>query len=432
MTVTERLKSYRDAFIVWRTGQLGKHNSLVATFVRGIFAAISGTTLAYLLGAITTVLVARELGVNGYGEYATIMASLGLLSNLLGLGLDTWLLGEGARLPRQLNTLAWQVLFLKAAGSLAMLGILMWSWLSGGANAAVFIIGSLGVIADGFSRTGFAMLRARAQNGRVAILEVAAPALLLAGLFALKAIGFTVVALVTVQLVCNAIVTAATFANTFDEIKLPTPAPWGVLREGWIFIASDVVANIYSLVGITAVGWFAGTMAAGLYKPAHTAISLTYVVPNLIFWVGLPLLNRATTHSVYRRVAGTMLASATLYGLCILMGIWWIGEPALRLIYGETFLPSLPYVQGMSLIPLMKSISFVCAAVMLSQKRQRLRLGLQSIVALFSVAGAFVVIPNAGAMGATWLQVFIEAVLLALYAAGAIWSLHKRYAQERP
>ncbi|MFC1466512.1 MAG: oligosaccharide flippase family protein [Candidatus Brachytrichaceae bacterium NZ_4S206] len=432
MTVTERLKSYRDAVIVWRTGQLSKHNALVVTFVRGIFAAISGTTLAYLLGAITTVLIARELGVNGYGEYATIMASLGLLSNLLGLGLDTWLVGEGARLPHQLNALAWQVLFLKAAGSFAMMSVLTWGWLSGSANAAVFIIGSLGVIADGFSRTGFAMLRARAQNGRVAVLEVAAPALLLAGLFVLKAIGFTVVALVTVQLVCNAIVTAATFANAFDEIKLPTPAPWRVLREGWIFVASDVVANVYSLVGITAVGWFAGTMAAGFYKPAHTAISLTYVIPNLIFWVGLPLLNRATTSAVYRRVAGAMLASAVLYGLCVLMGIWWIGEPLLRLIYGATFLPSLPYVQVMSLIPLTKSISFVCAAVMLSNKRQRLRLGLQGIVALFSVAGAFVVIPQAGATGAAWLQVAIEAALLALYVAGAIWSLHHSRAQQRP
>lgn len=432
MTVTERLKSYRDALIVWRTGQLSKHNALVVTFVRGIFAAISGTTLAYLLGAITTVLIARELGVNGYGEYATIMASLGLLSNLLGLGLDTWLVGEGARLPHQLNTLAWQVLFLKAAGSFTMMSVLTWGWLSGSANAAVFIIGSLGVIADGFSRTGFAMLRARAQNGRVAVLEVAAPTLLLAGLFALKAIGFTVVALVTVQLICNAIVTAATFANAFDEITLPAPAPWRVLREGWIFVASDVVANVYSLVGITAVGWFAGTMAAGFYKPAHTAISLTYVVPNLIFWVGLPLLNRATTSTVYRRVAGAMLASAVLYGLCVLMGIWWIGEPLLRLIYGATFLPSLPYVQVMSLIPLMKSISFVCAAVMLSNKRQRLRLGLQGIVALFSVAGAFVVIPQAGAMGAAWLQVGIETALLALYVAGALWSLRHSRAQERP
>uniref|UniRef100_UPI00145CB509 oligosaccharide flippase family protein n=1 Tax=Candidatus Roseilinea sp. NK_OTU-006 TaxID=2704250 RepID=UPI00145CB509 len=376
-----------------------------------------------------TVLIARELGVSSYGEYATVMASLGLLSNLLGLGLDTWLVGEGARRPQQLDALAWQVLFLKAVGSSAMLGVLLWGWLSE-ANAAVFIIGSLGVIADGFSRTGFAMLRARAQNGRVAVLEVAAPALLLAGLFALRALGFTILTLVTVQLVCNAIVTAATFANAFDEIRLPAPAPWSVLREGWIFVASDVVANVYTLAGMTAVGWFAGATAAGLYKPAHTAITLTYVIPNLIFWVGLPLLNRATTRPIYRRVAWAMLISAALYGLLVLVGIWWIGEPMLRLIYGAEFLPSLPYVQVMSLIPLMKSINFVCAAILLSQKRQRLRLGLQSAVVLLSIAGAFTVIPRAGAMGAAWLQVAIEAALLMLYAVGAIWSLRRMRAAE--
>jgi O-antigen/teichoic acid export membrane protein len=427
MTVTERLKAYRDALILRQTDQLTDRSSLAATFVRGILAAISGTTLSYLLGAMITVLIARELGVSSYGQYTTIMASLGLLSNFLGLGLDTWLLGEGARQPRQLDTFAWQVLFLKMGGACAMLSILVLGWLNGGANAGVFIIGSLGVIADGFSRTGFAVLRARAQNGRVALLEVATPASLLIGLFILKALGLTIVALVTVQLLCNILVLIATFANAFNEIKLPMPTPLRVLREGWIFIASDAVANVYSLAAITAVGAFAGAISAGLYKPAQTVITLTYIIPNLIFWVGLPLLNRAQVRSTYDRVAQTMLIGAVLYGLLVLIGIWLVGEPVLRLVYGADFLPSLPYIQVMSVIPLMKSISFVCAAVMLSRRRQRLRLVLQSVVVVFSIVGALTVIPRTGAMGAAWLQVAIEAALLTLYASGAVWSLRKTH-----
>lgn len=429
MTLTERLKAYHRAYQTWRASPLESTNGLVVTFVRGVLAAISGTTLSYVLGAITTVWIARELGVSGYGTYATVMASLGLLSNFLGLGLDTWLVSEGGRQPRLLNGLAWQVIYLKAAGAVAMLVILLTSGLGNEANAAVFLLGSLGVIADGFARTGFAMLRARAQNGRVAVLEVAAPALLLIGILVLRTTGFTVVSLVLVQWVCNLVVLAATLASAFGkEVRLPSPTPRHTLRAGWIFIASDVVANLYSLAGVAAVGMFAGAAAAGLYRPAQNMIALSYIVPHLIFLVGLPLLNRAPLPAVYKNIARAMLVGAAAYGLLVFMALWLAGEPILRLIYGTEFLPALPYVHMMSIIPLMKSVSFVCAAVLLSHNRQRLRLLLQSGVMIVSVMGALLIIPQTGAVGAAWLQVGIEALLMTLYAAGALWTMRTRAA----
>lgn len=429
MTLTERLKAYHHAYQTWRAGSLESANGLVVTFVRGILAAVSGTTLAYALGAITTVLIARELGVSGYGAYTTVMASLGLLSNLLGLGLDTWLVNEGGRQPRLLNGLAWQVIYLKAAGAAAMLAVLLMSGLGNRANAIVFLLGSLGVIADGVARTGFAMLRARAQNGRVAALEVAAPALLLIGILVLRTTGFTVVSLVFVQWVCNLVVLAATLASAFGaEVRLPSPAPRHTLRAGWIFIASDVVANLYSLAGVAAVGMFAGAAAAGLYRPAQNMIALSYIVPHLIFLVGLPLLNRAPLPAVYRSIARAMLIGAAAYGLLVLMALRLAGEPILRLIYGAEFLPALPYVHVMGVIPLMKSVSFVCAAVLLSHNRQRLRLLLQGGVMIVSVMGALLIIPQTGAVGAAWLQVGVEALLMALYAAGALWAMRTRTA----
>ncbi len=421
MTLNQRLKAHWEALL---NRSQTRSSSLVQVFLRGFFAAITGTAAAYALGALTTIFIARELGVDRYGHYTTVMASLGLLSNLLGLGLDTWLINHGSRQLGGLVASMWQVIYVKCIGAALMLTVLGVAWLNSSADIWVLFFGSIGIIADGFSRTGFATLRARAQNARVAMLEVAAPALLLAGLFAISRGGFSIEALVLVQAVCNSVVLAITFASVLSRpLQLPMPAIRYVLRSSWMFIASDVVANIYSLIGIAAVGLFAGATAAGLFKPAMSIITLTYIIPSLVFWVGLPLLNRATTRIAYDRLVLAMSASSLVYGLATFVGLWLFGRPVVNIIFGEEFLPSLPYVQIMCLIPLMKAMSFVCVSIMLSQNRQLLRLCMQSAVVVFSIFGALVIIPATGATGAAWLQLMIESMLLALYIAGAVWSL---------
>jgi O-antigen/teichoic acid export membrane protein len=421
MSLDHRLKALRLTLLSKTSALSG---SLVQVFLRGIFAAVTGTAAAYGLGALTTIFIARELGVERYGLYTTLMASLGLLSNLLGLGLDTWLIHHGSRQPGGLVAGMWQVIYVKCIGAALMLGVLGVVWLNSSADVWVLLVSSIGIIADGFSRTGFATLRARSQNARVAVLEVAAPALLLAGLVVLSQSGFNVETLVVVQAVCNILVLMATFGSVLSRpLQMPRPDVLPVLRTSWMFIASDVVANVYSLVGIAAVGFYAGTTAAGLFKPAMSIITLTYILPSLVFWVGLPLLNRAETRAAFDRLLLAMSASSLLYGVTVLAGIWLVGQPVVQLLFGEEFLPALPYVQIMSLVPLMKAMSFVSAAVIISQNKPVLRLGLQGIVVVVSIIGALVLIPASGATGAAWLQLLIESLLLTLYIGGAVWSL---------
>lgn len=421
MTLTQRLKAYRQAIL--SNGNM-RSGSLVQVFFRGIFAAVTGTATAYALGALTTILIARALGVDRYGHYTTLMASLGLLSNLLGLGLDTWLINHGSRQLGGLVASMWQVLFIKCGGAVLMLIVLGIAWVNRSDGIGVLLLSSIGIIADGFSRTGFATLRARTQNARVAVLEVSAPALLLVGLVLLSSQNFSVETLVLVQAVCNIVVMVITFAWVISRpLQLPRPAVVPVVRHAWMYVASDIVANLYSLVGTAAVGLYAGVTAAGLFKPAMSIITLTYIIPSLVFWVGLPLLNRATTRAVYDRLVFAMSINSIVYGLAALAGIWIAGRLMVEVLFGAEYLASLQYVQIMSMIPLMKAMSFVCAAIMLSQNKQLLRLGLQSTIVIVSMLGAVTLIPAAGATGAAWLQLLIEGLLLALYIGGAVWSL---------
>ncbi|KPV50924.1 hypothetical protein SE17_24145 [Kouleothrix aurantiaca] len=118
-----------------------------------------------------------------------------------------------------------------------------------------------------------------------------------------------------------------------------------------------------------------------------------------------------------------MAVGAVLYGLIVLIGLWFFGEVIIRTLFGVDYLAALPLIKVMSLVPLLKSGSFVCVTVILSLNRQKLRVGLQAIVTIVSVIGGFVIIPIFGLYGAVLLYVFIEGLIFFLYTGSVIYLL---------
>ncbi|MCX6019283.1 MAG: oligosaccharide flippase family protein [Chloroflexi bacterium] len=400
--------------------------SAVTRFIRGVAVAVVGSTSANLLIAFGGVLIARALGVGRYGSYTTLMASIGLLSNLLGLGLDTWLIHHGSRQPGGLLASAWQVLYVKFIGAvLVIIAIAALAWSNSNLGEVNLLLGCVAIIFDGFTRTGLASLRARMQNLRLAILEAAGPALFIALFYLFTQNTISIGAVLLAQATGNAVILAAAYSIALRGGARPKPRIRELLRMAWVFIASDMVANIYSLIGIAVLGAIAGGAAAGLFKPALSVIAFTYIVPNLMFSVGLPLLNRSLGDKNYGRIVAAMTACAFAYGIAAAIALLWKGDLLISTIFGAQYVAALPFVHLMSLIPLLKAVSYVCAAVMLSRGQQMVRLGLQAVVAVVSLASSLLLIPHFAAVGAAWSQIIIELMLLGLYAAGALWSTRR-------
>jgi len=399
----------------------GKPTSAVVRFVQGVAMAIGGSTTANLLAAFAGVLVARTLGIERFGDYTTLMASIGLLANLLGLGLDTWLLYHGSRQPGGLLASAWQVLYLKSIGAVCVVfGIAALAWTDATLSGIHLALGCTAIILDGFTRTGLASLRARLQNSRLALLEASGPALFIALLTAFTQRVISIEAVLLAQVAGNGVILAAAFAAALRGGTLPTPRLKELLRMAWAFIASDIVANVYSPVGIAVLGAVAGGAAAGAFKPAVSVITFTYIVPNLMFSVGLPLLNRTLHERNYGHIVAAMAAGALLYGVAVVVALLWKGDLLIGAVFGAEYLAAMPYVRWMSFIPLVKALAYVCAAIMVSHGRQMMRFGLQTVVTVVSIVTSLLLIPRFAAAGAAWSQLIIEIALLVLYAGGAL------------
>ena len=92
--------------------------------VQNIATLFSGSLVAQGMTAVALLLTARQLSVDGYGQYAACVSITSLASILFSLGLDLWLLREGGREPAQLSTHAGSVLAIKAVFGLVWIALL--------------------------------------------------------------------------------------------------------------------------------------------------------------------------------------------------------------------------------------------------------------------------------------------------------------------
>jgi O-antigen/teichoic acid export membrane protein len=80
----------------------------------------------------------------------------------------------------------------------------------------------------------------------------------------------------------------------------------------------------------------------------------------------------------------------------------------------------------MSLIPLLKSLNFCWALIMVVRDEQVLRTKLQAVGAGVNGLGNVLFIPLFGLVGAAWVNLGTEAVLLGCYAYGSWIALRRQ------
>ncbi len=422
---------------------LRSSQSLVATLINGVIAAVSGMFLSRFLSTVAQILIVRRLGPALFGEYAALMVSLSLFTSLLGLGLDTWLLQEGGRDSENVSQPMIQVLVLKAIAAAVLFSgvVALWSsrslegaeFLQGlrSANGLALVIGATGTIFESFAQTGYSALRVRRRNTLVAVFQTINPLLLVVVLLVLSRASISVLLLMSMQATFSLMMAVVVLTRIWRQrrrgIERPRLTLWPAIRQGWLFVVSEGLSNIYTQSGLAILGASAGTLVLGLFNPALNLIRLSFLVPNLMFSVGLPLIMSPTVEAAeYRRVTRLMLFGSIAYGLAAIVAIWLFGRLLIVTFYGADYAASLPYVRMMSLLPVLKACNFVWVAILLSNLRQRLRVIVQGSVVLVCLFVGWMIIPAYGAQGAAWLYIGIEALLFVLYGSAAYFTARQR------
>jgi O-antigen/teichoic acid export membrane protein len=422
-----------------RNRLLGEFLAVWRTYRRQSQAAIANWTVVFVglfvlqgVTAVTSVIVARRVAPVEYGQY---LASLGLASLLIVLpsfGMDTLLLSRGGLQAERLEQLWLRLLRLRVfllGLWLAVMASLAWILPADTYPAWVLWPTALALALESLVLLSHAALRSIGLHGWVTALQIAATVGLL-GVTLLMGLQPGQIARFSLsRAIIWAIVTPLTLAATWRIVRRPRAARLDVPPASAVgatpFLISDLAAAIYTRAPLTVVALFLGSTGATAFGPAANLIFFTFLVPNALYFVVVPLLSRVhgSQPHLFQRVAWGQVALQGLAGFLISGATLVVGAQFLVRLLGANYAASTFSLLLLSPLPALKSLNFGVAAILTAGERQPLRAVSQVVCACFNVVGGVIMVHLLGLLGVALIFNLTELLLLLGYSLGALWPL---------
>jgi O-antigen/teichoic acid export membrane protein len=380
--------------------------------VQNIATLFSGSIVAQAMTALALLFTARQLNVDGYGQYAACVAITSMASILFSLGLDLWLLREGGREPQQLPVNAGSVLAIKGAFGLAWIaGLYLLAPLMKQETypASLLRWSVLLIWLDTLLATTLTAFKAGLRNRVPAVLEASADALwcgLTVGLIFFGARQPAAYLISRVIVTASALVLGWALLYRSFGLGFDIAVARGALRGAFPFAASEFLGMVTMRADVVIVGLILGKVATGLYSPAVGLINMAFLAPLAIYLVAVPVLsNLYLNHPQQaRRTAARFLLLSLGLGVILTAGFA-AAAPLVVYLLGASFQGSVDILRILSLVLFFKSGSFALAATILATNQQAKRTMVQAVAAGFNILSNLLV--------ATWIG--IEVILLVGY-----------------
>jgi O-antigen/teichoic acid export membrane protein len=390
--------------------------------ITSIATLFSGSVVAQGMTALALLVTARQLQVEGYGQYAACITISSMFSILFSLGLDVWLLREGGRDPSQIADFAGSVISLK--GIIGLVWILLLWFIVPLLNqqsfpSALLHFSLLLLWSDTILATCLTTFKAVLHNKTPAILEATADSLWFGLTVLLIVLGqrqpemyLRIRVLVSLGALCSALILL--FFRFGLRLNLSTVRK--ALREAFPFASSEFLAMINMRADVVIVSIILGATATGLYSPAVGLINMAFLVPLAVHMVMVPVLSNLFRHHAQQaaKTAFRTIALSLLIGI-ILSFVFFIFSPWLVVILGPSFSGSIVILKILSWVLLFKCVSYAMAAILVATDQQVNRTNIQMIAALANIGLNLIVVNWLGIQGIACVYVFTEVILLAGY-----------------
>lgn len=398
---------------------------ITARSIAGNFSVqLVGKILSVVLGLAVMAIVTRVLGTSAFGEYTTALTYLQMFGVVVDFGLTLTLIVMISKTGVDEERVVGNFFGLRLVSgfllfSLAPLTVLLFPWSSTIKTAvlvgalAYFLMGGATMLVGLFQRHE-AMLRA-------ALAELLNRAVLLAlvALFAFTAP--TVVAMVAAMLVANAVWLAAMIrlAQPFVRIRplFEWPQWMAILSQSWP-IAVSIFFNLLYLKGdILFLAYFRDQSEVGLYGAAYKIIDVLTVLPVMLMGLMLPSLvamwSSGEAQAFKDRVA-KLFDVFVLAVVPIVVGAQLVSSEVMVLIAGEDFAAAGPLLALLIVALLGVFLGALWGHLVVAVNKQKVMTWGYLAVAIISIAGYLLYIPDYGAWGAIWVTLVSEALIAML------------------
>jgi O-antigen/teichoic acid export membrane protein len=394
-----------------------------------------GQGFRLVIQAAYFVLIARALGPDAYGAFVTVVATAALLGPFSGLGTATLFI-KNVRSGKREASICW--------GNGILLTVLSGTLLSGlGAGLSALLhlktvpsVVTIVCVADlvllkvtELAAFGFAALD---QMKQTSIQNVVVSLLRLSGIVALVITAHPV----TLNLWVLTYLLTTLMGTLYALMK--GGQLWGrpvvdlrALREdaaeGVFFSVAGSATTIYNDIDKIMLSRLADLAATGVYSAAYRVIDVTMTPVRSLAAAAYPHFFRKGLDGMTRTYpyALSLIAKTSIYGAVASAGLWLVA-PILPLILGSPYQAVVPAVRWLALIPLLRCIHSFMADALSGAGLQRIRTGIQVLVALINIGLNVVILPRYSWRGAAWTSLGCDGLLVAIF-----WSTAFRYRRQQ-
>ncbi len=385
---------------------------------------------------MSTVLIARALGVAVFGQYAFVAALIVLGNVVTTFGTDTLLIREVARDRRESAGLVGAALWLQLALSASWLIVVVIAAQAPIDQSADVLLAlkiySLSLIPLAFFAVYTAVLRAHERMDLYLLLSAVVAVIQLGGVWWVLHGNRTLPALV--MMLDGVQLLAAIFAGGLCRRYLPAfHFRWMIerrqlthlVRLAWPFALLGALAVIYQRLGVLMLSTLGTAADTGWYAAASRIVEPVKMLHFAVLGALLPALAHLSVPATDPRqaqLAARVFKHSWLFLLSVSVLIALLvvafAEPLVTWLFGATYIPSVVLVRilAVSLVPY--TISAAWSVRLVAQGRERR----VTWVLAISLAAAFILdcwlIPVGGSSGAAVTAVISEGVFAAILLIG--------------
>ena len=399
-----------------------------------LFSRILRTSLA----AVYFALLARSLGVSGYGAFMGVCALASVLSPFAGVGSGNLLIRDVAR-DRAVFSKRWGTCLVATlvSGSLLVTASAALSTLLLPRSLPLLLVLTIGVAELLFARlldlAGMAF-QAVEQLSMTAWFSFALTLArcLAAGCLLLLVPHATPLTWAWLYLISTALPACLAVATVHQRLGLPVFRRFGrkaELREGLFFSISLSAQTIYNDIDKTMLARMASLASTGLYAAAYRIVDAAFSPVNAVMYAAYAKFFQHGAHGLRdaSRFGLRMLARAAAYSLALTATLW-LTAPYIPKVLGSQFAESVAALRLLSPLLLLRSIHVWGADSLTGAGYQGTRTVLQVFVAFGNIALNIALLPRYSWRGACYSTLICDGMLVVLLW-GAVFFLRAREAR---
>ena len=400
--------------------------------LRDVLVQIVGRLGNLLLGIVVVVTITRTLGVDGNGEWSTLLAISMITGYVVDPGLQTTALRMAAADPRD------QAGWLGALVTVRLLTGILGALLCFSLAAAVASGGSMvvaGALISAIALTAPAgalavVFQLHVRNERTIAFVTLNSLLWTAGAGAVALLGGGLVAFAATLLLTTALSMGAQAVYVWRRtaVALDGVRRHGrqLLRVGLVVGIGSALTMLYGKIDQVLVLQIQGTQEAGLYGAAYSLLDRVQFLPGVLMTTLFPIVAAAwpADRERARRAVQRALGYMAIISFPALAFTIAAARPLIVLMFGVQFAPAAGALQVLIVAFIPMSFGYVAGSLAVVVGRQRMFVLIALAGLVFNAVGNLVLLPRYGYMAAAWMTVATEVVVIWPAAATTLRAMH--------